>query len=184
MVYVVRSLAVAAALAAGTGSLAAQESPYAGYTGRPIKALADEQVAALLDGAGMGLALAAELNGFPGPKHVLELSDTLKIDDDQRAHLMRIFESMRGEAVLLGKRILALERELDSLFASGTIQRDRLGAVTGEIGRLQGTLRAVHLAAHLETTALLHVQQIRLYHEIRGYVVADHEHHRSHRQYE
>jgi hypothetical protein len=132
MVYVVRSLAVAAALAAGTGSLAAQESPYA----------------------------------------------------DQRAHLMRIFESMRGEAVLLGKRILALERELDSLFASGTIQRDRLGAVTGEIGRLQGTLRAVHLAAHLETTALLHVQQIRLYHEIRGYVVADHEHHRSHRQYE
>ncbi|NIN54376.1 MAG: hypothetical protein GTO38_03650, partial [Hydrogenophaga sp.] len=54
-------------------SLAAQETPYAGLERREIKALAAEQVRAHLDGDGMALALAAELNAYPGPMHVLQL---------------------------------------------------------------------------------------------------------------
>ena len=49
-------------------------APYAGYQQRPIKALSEQQIADLRAGRGMGLALAAELNGYPGPVHVLALA--------------------------------------------------------------------------------------------------------------
>ena len=55
-------------------------SPYAGQVNAPIKALTAEEQAALLDGQGAGFAKAAELNGYPGPKHVLELSAQLGLD--------------------------------------------------------------------------------------------------------
>ena len=49
--------------------------PYAGMQQRALKALSEDQIADLRAGKGMGLALAAELNGYPGPIHVLELCD-------------------------------------------------------------------------------------------------------------
>ena len=49
----------------------AKEQQYAGLQDRPIKAMAPERVADLLAGRGATLALAAELNHFPGPRHVL-----------------------------------------------------------------------------------------------------------------
>jgi hypothetical protein len=39
--------------------------PYAGQQARTIKALSDEDIAALRKGEGMGMAKAAELNGYP-----------------------------------------------------------------------------------------------------------------------
>jgi hypothetical protein len=41
--------------------------PYAGLEARAIKALSEQQIADLEAGRGMGMALAAELNGYPGP---------------------------------------------------------------------------------------------------------------------
>jgi hypothetical protein len=61
------------------------QTPYAGMQSRSIKALSDQQIADLNAGRGMGLALAAELNGYPGPLHVLELADKLDLSADQRA---------------------------------------------------------------------------------------------------
>ena len=49
-------------------------SPYAGQQTRAIKALSPEDLAGLLNGEGRGMAKAAELNGYPGPVHVLELA--------------------------------------------------------------------------------------------------------------
>ena len=66
--------------------------PYAGMQTRPIKALSDQQIADLRAGRGMGLALAAELNGYPGPSHVLELADRLELSTDQRARVQRLFD--------------------------------------------------------------------------------------------
>ena len=57
------------------------QTPYAGQQTRPIKALSDQQVADLIAGRGIGLALAAELNGYPGPSHLLELADRLDLSD-------------------------------------------------------------------------------------------------------
>ncbi len=50
------------------GSTAASaQTPYAGMQSRQVKALLNQQIADLRAALGMGLALAAELNGFPGP---------------------------------------------------------------------------------------------------------------------
>jgi Spy/CpxP family protein refolding chaperone len=76
---------------------------------------------------------------------------------------------MRGEAVRLGHLIVKHERELDATFAKGEIDTGRLHAATAEIARLQGDLRAAHLAAHLEMRRLLSPQQIAKYDELRGY---------------
>ena len=77
------------------------QTPYGGMQTRPIKALSEQQVADLGAGRGMGLALAAELNGYPGPSHVLELADRLDLTADQRASVQRLFDSMKMEACLL-----------------------------------------------------------------------------------
>jgi hypothetical protein len=91
-----------------TTSVSAQ-IPYAGMQTRPIKALSDQQIADLRAGRGMGLALAAELNGYPGPSHVLELADRLELSTDQRAGVQRLFDSMKAEAVPLGSKLLEQE---------------------------------------------------------------------------
>ena len=63
----------------------AQESPYAGQEGRRIKSLSNREIAAYLAGAGMGFAKPAELNHYPGPKHVLELLDEMELTPEQEA---------------------------------------------------------------------------------------------------
>jgi LTXXQ motif family protein len=146
------------------GSAAAQ-TPYAGMQTRPIKALSEQQVADLAAGGGMGLALAAELNGYPGPSHVLELADKLDLTADQRASLQRLFDSMKMEAVPLGSRLIEQEAELDRQFADRIVTPESLKAATGAVATTQGALRH----AHLTTAALLTPGQMRRYAELRGY---------------
>src|SRR5436853_5112468 len=110
----------------GFAPASAQEQPYAGYEQRPIKALSAQQIADLKAGRGMGLALAAELNGYPGPSHVLELADALELSDRQRADTMALFAAMKAEAIPIGERIIADETALDRLFADKTVTRASL----------------------------------------------------------
>ncbi|MGY4293521.1 hypothetical protein ACVWXN_001616 [Bradyrhizobium sp. i1.4.4] len=72
---------------------AQSSQPYAGLEQRPIKALSHQQIDDLQTGRGMGLALAAELNGYPGPSHVLELGDRLDLTPDQRIRVQGLFRS-------------------------------------------------------------------------------------------
>lgn len=144
-------------------------TPYAGQQTRTIKALSPEDVAGLLKGEGMGMAKAAELNGYPGPVHVLTLATQLGLTEIQRQQVTAIFERMGDAAKPLGAKVIAREQMLDQLFAKGEITPDRLAAETAAIGELQGRLRAAHLAAHLETRALLTPDQIALYQRLRGY---------------
>jgi hypothetical protein len=76
---------------------------------------------------------------------------------------------MSAAAKLLGGELIAREQVLDQLFARGEITPDRLAIETAAIGELNGRLRSVHLAAHLETRGLLHPDQIALYQQLRGY---------------
>jgi Spy/CpxP family protein refolding chaperone len=151
-----------------SGSAFAQ-TPYAGMQTRPIKALSEQQVADLGAGRGMGLALAAELNGYPGPSHVLELADKLDLTADQRAGVQRLFDSMKMEAVPLGAKLIEQEAELDRQFASRTITPESLKVSTGAVAATQGALREAHLKYHLSTAALLTPGQMRRYTELRGY---------------
>jgi hypothetical protein len=144
-------------------------SPYAHQERSEIAALTPQELSDLLAGAGMGLAKAAELNHFPGPKHVLELADSLRLTASQRTRIDAIRTRMAGEAVRLGEQIVAKEREMDTRFVHAHIDADALRTMTAEIARLQGELRYVHLAAHLETKAILDDGQVQTYDRLRGY---------------
>ena len=49
------------------------KSPYAGEHKRSIKTLSKHDIEQLQNGKGWGMAKAAELNGVPGPAHILEM---------------------------------------------------------------------------------------------------------------
>lgn len=169
-----KHLVIAAALALLPMVVQAQhqQQPYAGQESRAIKALSEQELADLLAGRGMGLAKAAELNSYPGPSHALALRGQLGLDAAQVAALEDQKRRMAEAAVALGQQLVSVEGELDRLFAERRIDAATLQARTEEIGRLQGRLRAVHLATHLETRAVLSEAQVRRYDELRGYAAA------------
>src|ERR1700730_17007090 len=104
-----------------SSAAAIAQGPYAGMQARTIKALSQEQVSDLSAGRGMGLALAAELNGYPGPAHVLELADKLELSPDQRTRVKTLFDSMKQEALPLGAKLIEQEADLDRPFANHTV---------------------------------------------------------------
>ncbi len=152
------------------------ETPYAGMQTRSIKALSEQQIADLSAGRGMGLALAAELNGYPGPAHVLELADGLDLSTDQRTRVQGLFDSMKAEAVPLGSRLLEQEADLDGQFANHTVTPESLKASTAAIAATQGVLRETHLKYHLLTGKVLTPPQMMKYAELRGYGGGGHQH--------
>lgn len=156
-------------------------SPYVGQEQREIKALSTEEIAGYLSGSGMGLAKVAELHHYPGPRHVLDLAEPLQLSAEQRQKTQSIFEEMRTEAVRLGTHLLEKERQLDTLFAAGTITEAQVDQLVTEIGTMQGQLRLVHLRAHLAQRAILTSAQVRRYDTLRGYNMSQHDHSDPHR---
>ena len=161
----------------GANASAQAPQPYAGLQERPIKALSELQIADLKAGRGMGLALAAELNGYPGPSHLLELAGQLGLSPDQQAATRTLFEAMKAEAIPIGERLIGQEEALDRLFASHTVTSAALQVATAQIGETQARLREAHLKYHLSTVALLQPQQLERYATLRGYAGGASEHH-------
>jgi hypothetical protein len=153
------------------------QTPYAGMQARPIKALSEQQVADLAAGRGMGLALAAELNGYPGPSHVLELADKLELSADQRGQVQTLFNAMKAEAIPLGSKLIEQEAELDRKFVARTITPEDLKLTTAAIAASQGELRETHLKYHLQTVSLLTPAQMHRYAKLRGYSTNQTHHH-------
>ena len=143
--------------------------PYAGQQSRDIKALSEDEVRGYLDGAGMGFAKAAELNGYPGPMHTLEHADALALTGDQRAALDALLKRHKAEVRGLGAEVVRLERELDRVFAERRASPAAVDAKVAEAAAAQAKVRASHLKAHLETTALLSAEQRERYNRLRGY---------------
>ena len=169
---------VAVGCAGGTSSGTAKPStemqrsdtqPYARLESRPIKALAPERFEDLLAGRGAGYALAAELNHYPGPRHVLDLASELQLRPDQQESVRQVFSGMEQDARRYGKDLVELEAELDRAFSSGTIATSDLTRLTEEIAELEGQVRRTHLAAHLEMRRILTPEQVAHYDRLRGY---------------
>jgi hypothetical protein len=144
-------------------------APYAGLQDRGVKALSDQQIADLRAGRGMGLALAAELNGYPGPLHVLELADALQLSERQRAETAGLFAAMKAETVAIGERLIASETALDRQFADKTVTKVSLDEALARIANHQAALRAAHLRYHLAMVEVLSPAQTARYAELRGY---------------
>ncbi|UPJ63821.1 hypothetical protein [Bradyrhizobium sp. 191] len=157
------------------------QSPYAGMQTRSIKALSTQQIGDLRTGRGMGLALAAELNGYPGPAHVLELSERLALSPAQKERIQKLFVSMKAESTPIGTRLIEQEGALDQQFVSRSITPDALKDATANIGATQAELRNAHLKYHLGTAKILSPDQMKQYADLRGYTSnAPSGHHRMH----
>src|SRR5262249_881737 len=144
-------------------------SPYRGMQTRSIKALSEQQIADLKAGRGMGLALSAELNGYPGPVHVLEFSDQLNLLPDQKARVQGLFNAMKAERLPLRAKCWEQDAALDQQFASHSITAESLKIAMAQIGMTQAELRNTHLKYHLQTAQILSAEQVQHYSALRGY---------------
>ncbi len=142
--------------------------PAAAAPAADIKALPAAQQQALLEGRGMGMAKAADLNGYPGPRHVLALAAELALSKDQRERTEALLAAMQDDAKALGAQLVEEERKLDRLFADGLASRDGMLSILNRISSLQGSLRARHLEAHLAQRDVLDADQLARYRELRA----------------
>lgn len=144
-------------------------SPYSGQETRAIKSLSEADITELRRGGGWGLAKAAELNGVPGPAHLLEIKDDIPLSADQVTAIQAIFQKMRKEAIEEGERLIAGERALDEAFRARNVTEDSLRRMLADIERSRSALRYIHLSAHLDTIAIVAEQQVARYNTLRGY---------------
>lgn len=153
--------------AAGHGP--AHANAYSTFANRPIKALSAEQTSDLQAGRGMALALAAELNGYPGPLHTLELADALELTQEQRDATDTLYKNMQEQAQALGVRVIEAEQRLDALFREGEARSDTLAQATAVAAKAWGRLRDAHLQTHLQMLDILSPEQVQKYRQLRGY---------------
>lgn len=149
------------------------DTPYAGQESRRIKALSEQDIADFREGRGMRMSLAAELNHYPGPRHVLEHAQAIGLSAEQQAQARKLVDAMAREASRLGEQIVLKEGALDALFADGRASAESVRQVVREIGALQADYRLVHLETHLAMRQLLTPQQVAVYDNLRGYTGAN-----------
>ncbi|MEN8141674.1 MAG: hypothetical protein ABFR97_10675 [Thermodesulfobacteriota bacterium] len=152
-------------------AIAAQDfhSKYAGQEQREIKSLSAADIKELRRGGGWGLAKAAELNGVPGPAHILQMADEIKLSKKQREAIEKIHREMEIAAIALGEELIGLEKKLNRDFSRGTVSQASLEKSVREIAKVRADLRIVHLSTHLQTPKILRAEQIKRYNDLRGY---------------
>jgi Spy/CpxP family protein refolding chaperone len=124
---------------------------------------AEERASGLREGRGMGLAMPAERNGYPGPRHVLELADRIGLSAEQRARTQSLFDAMQSQARRLGAQLLAQEAELDAMFRAHRATPASLEATARRIGETEAALKVTHLRTHLAMVDVLTPDQLQLY---------------------
>ena len=143
--------------------------PYAGFEGRAIKSLSADDIAQLRAGKGWGLALPAELNGKPGPAHLLELQQEIGLSQAQVAAIEALFAEMQEDAIAAGERFMRAEAALSDAFAGDALDDVALRALLDASAKARAELRFVHLRQHLATVEILTEDQIATYNRLRGY---------------
>jgi Spy/CpxP family protein refolding chaperone len=152
----------------GSGAAVAPGS-YAGQQSWTATSLSDDEVVGLRAGKGLGLAKPAELNGYPGPMHALELADKLGLTVEQRASIQQIFDRMAARAKIAGAAYVEAEQALDGVFRSGKADAKTVAAALATADKARAAARMAHLKAHIETTPILTPQQRAAYAQLRGY---------------
>ncbi len=128
-----------------------------------------QEIEDLRAGRGMAMALAAELNGYTGPLHTLELARELELTSEQEQRTRQLFAEMQQEAGRLGEELVDAEEALDRLFREGEATPDSVLKASMKAAQLRGRLRATHLLYHLEMMDVLSPEQLERYKTLRGY---------------
>ncbi len=155
-------------------SQAIETKPYAGQHTRSIKSLSDDDIHSLKTGQGWGLAKPAELNGVPGPAHILELKDELKLSEEQLVAIQALWEEMNQSARQYGELYLQSEAKIEAFFNTPDADEALLLKLLSESANNLAQLRHVHLQTHLKAKPLLTVHQNMLYQKLRGYADGTH----------
>ena len=168
-VTIVLSFALAAGLA---GVAFAQGSAHHGPPGgTPHHALAQTCDGAfeenVRDGRGFGMAFVADQQGYPGPLHVLELKDRLRLSRDQEAKAEALLAAMFAESRPKSARLLNAEARLRQLFAAGRPDEATVRKAVGEVETARAEVRLVHLMFHMKMRDALTDEQRRVYQEAR-----------------
>lgn len=166
-----RSLVTAQAGTTVTASATTTATPsgYSTLLDSEIRGIDPKTIDAYRKGEGAGLALPAELNGYPGPRHILDLADKLHLTNDQQAKVQSIYDVMKPQAIDLGNQLLAGEAKLEKGFRDKTLDTNALQVQLVALGNLQSQLRFVHLSAHIATVVVLTSDQVEAYNVLRGY---------------
>ncbi|MEJ2483801.1 MAG: periplasmic heavy metal sensor [Gemmatimonadota bacterium] len=131
-----------------------------GMGGGPmLSGISEDEKEALLAGSGLGAGMIAMANGYPGPKHVLEMGDELGLTAEQKEEIGSLFAERKASFVELGTELVKKDEQLTAMFASGSVNTKDVEKLAREIGQLQGELRAGHLNAHVLTWEALTAAQ-------------------------
>ena len=149
------------------------KSKYVGQERREIKSLSEFDIEELKNGRGWGLAKAAELNGVPGPVHLLEMKKEIGLNPEQIEKIEILYQKMKKQAISLGLELIELEGQLNNHFANRTMTEKLLHKLLDQIAQVRKRLRYVHLSTHLKTPGILTAEQIDLYNNLRGYASDD-----------
>ena len=153
----------------GQAAAHAHQNSYSGMQKREIKALSDQQIEGFKAGKGMAMAMPAELNGYPGPLHVLELATQIGLTPEQETETKKLYAEMREAAQSQGQQFIEAERELDSLFAQKKATPESVSSAVAAAAHAQGKLRETHLRYHLAMMDVLTPEQVAAYNQLRGY---------------
>ncbi|MFB6181756.1 MAG: hypothetical protein ABEJ24_02560 [Candidatus Magasanikbacteria bacterium] len=150
------------------------KSPYIGQENRDIKALPPEDIEGLKRGSGTpfgGMAKPAELNGVPGPKHLLDMIEAGKLDvsKEQKNKIESVYKRMKENAIKKGEKIITKEEKIDNGFEKRSIEQEELKDKIKTSANLYGDLRFIHLKTHLEMLDILNEKQVEKYNKLRGY---------------
>jgi Spy/CpxP family protein refolding chaperone len=151
----------------GSAGIAEENATHAGQATPEIKSLSATEVQGYLEGREMGLAKAAELNGYPDPAHVLELATQLQLTPHQRSKAEHLKRSVRV-AARLGHWLVEAERRLNLVFAKGEADDEKITVLVRQIGGLEAEIRLVHLRADIDMRKVLTADQIKKYEQERG----------------
>jgi Spy/CpxP family protein refolding chaperone len=162
------------------GSAVKAPSAYVSLLDTEIRGLDQDTIEGYLTGKGLGQALPAELNGYPGPRHTIDMAEELELTEEQLAQVQALFDDMQTAVIPLGEKYLESVAELELTFREGTITDQYLQSQLEKITATEAQMRYVHLSTHLATIDILSHDQIMQYNMMRGYGDGmDHEQHQN-----
>jgi len=144
-----------------SAAVVAQSRPDSTAGKSPVRTLNRQQYDAYLKGtAADEMAIVAEMNHYPMPDNVLELSNQLDLSTVQIKKITEVNTQMHRRRIQIGGSIISNEKMLDSLFKTRKMTDGNLIFYTNRHGLYQGELKNAILQACMATEKLLSAQQI------------------------